>query len=72
MITVEQFTKREPIRLKYQGEGIFEYPKLRIMKDDKEMTTINLVEARELRDALIAALPQGIFLSDLEGIDRSP
>ncbi len=57
MITVEEFFKKETVNLKYQGTGIFEYKKLRIVKDGREMTTVNLNEARELRDALIIAVP---------------
>lgn len=64
MITVQEFTKSEVVRLKYQGEGIFQYKKLRILKDGREMTTVNMNEAKELRDALIAALPQGLYLYD--------
>lgn len=65
MITVEEFTKREPVNLKYQGHGIFEYKKLRVLKDGREMTTFNFNEARELRDALLQTLPQGLTLADL-------
>lgn len=65
VITVEPFVKREPVNLRFQGSGIFEYTKLRILKDGREMTTINLNEAKELRDALIKAVPQGLTLRDL-------
>lgn len=68
VITVEPFTKREPVNLSYQGSGIFEYTKLRVLKDGREMTTLNLNEARELRNALIKQLPQGLLLSDLAEI----
>lgn len=70
-ITIRKFTKREAVRLKHQGEGIFEYEKLEILKDGKPVGSFTMIEAQEMRDALIAALPQGIFLSDLEGIERS-
>lgn len=69
MITLEEFTKRETLRLKYQGEGVFEYKKLRVIKDGREMTTINMNEARELRDALLQVVPQGITLADLFSAD---
>lgn len=69
MITVEEFTKRESVNLKFQGPGIFEYKKLRVMKDGNMMTSLNMNEARELRDALIQAIPQGLTLADLFGDD---
>ena len=71
VITVEEFTKHEAVNLRYQGSGIFSYTKLRILKDGKEMTTINLNEARELRDALIKAVPQGLTIADLFGVENN-
>jgi len=69
MIKTYVFTKREPVRLKFQGEGIFEYKKLMITKDGNPMCALNFNEARELRDALLLALPQGVLLSDLNIVD---
>jgi hypothetical protein len=64
MIRIYSFVKRETVRLKYQGEGIFEYTKWMIEKDGKPVCALTLNEMIELRDSLIRDLPQGLFLSD--------
>ena len=65
MITVEKFTKKEPVNLKYQGPGIFHYEKYQIYKDGMPVTSFTVSEAMQLRDELIRLIPQGLTLAGL-------